>query len=282
MIATQSPFIDLSTHGGNNVTLQCIANCSTAGGYVGNEALIVGPCTDFSIALDLTVSQRSDMINLTTSSYFTLAYISLTNAWQTLALGSSIGWSLSSTVDLRMRSDNGLINTPPVATCISYISIPVGITQTIQIPVIDADNDFIRCRFANGSSECFNTCPPGSLPSGTSLSSSCTLTITGSLAGNYYLVAIQVEDFMTNASVIPMSSVPLQFLVYVALVQNTTNSSLWSLTITWQPTATQVGTQVFCAVASDSASVQSDQYCVTFSVGLTSVPLCPGATVTTT
>ncbi|CAF1384456.1 unnamed protein product, partial [Rotaria sordida] len=36
-----------------------------------------------------------------------------------------------------------------------------------------------------------------------------------------------------------------------ALVQNTANSSLWSLTITWQPTATQVGIQVFCAVASD-------------------------------
>ncbi|CAF4233099.1 unnamed protein product [Rotaria sp. Silwood2] len=251
MIATQSPFIDLSTHGGNNITLQCIVNCSTAGGYVGNEPLIVGPCTDFSTALDLTVSQRSDMINLTVPSYFIVAYTSLTNAWQTLALGNSVGWSLASTIDLRIRSDNGLINTPPVATCISYISIPVGITQTIQIPVLDADNDFIRCRFANGSSECCNTCPPGSLPSGTSLSSSCTLTITGSLAGN-------------------------------ALVQNTTNSSLWSLTITWQPTATQVGTQVFCAIASDSASVQSDQYCVTFSVGLTSVPLCPGVTVTTT
>jgi hypothetical protein len=120
-----------------------------------------------------------------------------------------------------------------------------------------------------------------------------------------------VEDFMTNTSITPMSSVPIQFLIYVyaapscnlkplligsvydgdcqgtevgvsfvmtftainqcgsgrtmndiatlsfpvvtksALVQNVTNTSLWSMTVTWTPTVTEVGSQVFCAVASD-------------------------------
>ncbi|CAF4086948.1 unnamed protein product [Rotaria magnacalcarata] len=51
--------------------------------------------------------------------------------------------------------------------------------------------------------------------------------------------------------------------------------------MTWVPTATQVGSQVFCVIASDNASVQSDQYCKTIFVGLSSVPLCPGATPAT-
>ena len=122
---------------------------------------------------------------------------------------------------------------------------------------------------------------------------------------------MQVEDFLTNTSTTPLSSVPLQFLIYVyntttcalkpllisdlssdscqgvqvgtnftmtltainrcgssqtitdiatlsfpiliksALVQNVSNTSLWSMTITWTPTASQVGSQVFCAVATD-------------------------------
>ncbi|CAF1471245.1 unnamed protein product, partial [Rotaria magnacalcarata] len=130
------------------------------------------------------------------------------------------------------------------------------------------------------------------------------LTITGPTAGNYYLVAAQAEDFITNTSTNPMSSVPIQVLVYVyaftnctlkpllmtdmtsadclgaqvgvnftieftainlcgsdreitdiatlsfptiiksALVQSPTNTSIWSMQMTWVPTATQVGSQV--------------------------------------
>ena len=197
MIASQSPVVDLNGHSGYGQNLTCIANCSTTGGYIGNEPPIAGYCTDTSSALDLTVSQRSDMRNLTVSSYFIVAFaVTSGGGWQTLALGSSTGWSISSIIDLRVRSDNGLINTPPVATCISYISIPVNIQQTIQIPVLDADNDLLRCRFADKSSECYNACPPGSLPSGTTLSSSCVLTITGPTAGNYYLIPLQVSLFI--------------------------------------------------------------------------------------
>ena len=192
MIAAQSPIVNLIGHDGYGSNLTCIANCSTAGGYVDNEVPITGPCTDYSMALNLTVSQRSDVVNLTAASYFTVAFVG-TGGWQPLALGSSNDWSVSSRIDLNVRSDNGLINTPPVATCISYISIPDNIQQTIQITVLDADNDFVRCRFASGSSECVNTCPPGSLPAGTSLSPSCALTITGPIANKYYLVALQVR-----------------------------------------------------------------------------------------
>ncbi|CAF3938642.1 unnamed protein product [Rotaria sordida] len=341
MIADQSPPINIGTKAGAGVNLTCSANCSTSDGYVGNEVPITGYCTDFSTALDLTVSQRSDIVNLTSGAYF-VATFATSGGWQTLALGNSAGWSLSSLIDIRPRSDNGLINTPPVATCISYLSIPVNVQQTIQIPVLDADNDYIRCRFANGTSECAYACPPGSLPTGTTLSTSCILTITGITAGDYYLVAVQVEDFITNTSTTSLSSISLQFLIYVyatttctlkpllladinsgvcqgvqvgvnftmtftavnrcgsertiidiatlsfpiiiksTLVQNTVNASLWSMNMSWIPTASQVGSQVFCAIASDNASVQSDQYCITFFVGLTSIPLCPGVTTAST
>lgn len=194
MIANQSPTINLGTKSGAGVLLMCSATCSTSGGYVGHEVPITGYCIDYSTALDTTVSQRSDIVNLTVGAHFTVTFAT-GGLWQTLALGSSTGWSVSSLIDLSIRPDTGLINTPPVATCVSYISIPVGVQQTITIPTIDADNDIVRCRFANGSSECANACPSVALPAGTTLSSSCVLTITGPTAGKYYLVSAQVKYF---------------------------------------------------------------------------------------
>lgn len=192
MIANQNPPIDLLGKSGTGTFLLCNSSCSTSGGYVGHEVPITGYCTDYSTALDTTVSQRSDIVNLTVGAYFALNFASNGN-WPTLALSSSNSWSLTSLVDLRVRTDTGKINTPPVATCVSYVSMPVGVQKTITIPVIDADNDIVRCRFANGSTECYNTCPPGSLPPGTTLSSSCVLTITGSNAGDFYLFSAQVK-----------------------------------------------------------------------------------------
>ena len=36
-----------------------------------------------------------------------------------------------------------------------------------------------------------------------------------------------------------------------ALVQNSTNTSIWSMTITWVPLTSQIGSQVLCALAAD-------------------------------
>ena len=105
---------------------------------------------------------------------------------------SNATWSISCLINLQMRSD-GNYNHPPVATIISPIYIPVGIQQTILIPTIDADNDQVRCRFANGTNECGSVCPPASLPSGTMLFSNCTLIITGANVNDWYAVAIEVS-----------------------------------------------------------------------------------------
>ena len=157
MIINQSPTINLGTRSGAGATLNCSLTCSNAGGYIGNEVPITRYCTDESTALDLTVSQRSDIRNLTVGAHFTATFTA-GGGWQALALGNSSGWSLSTLIDLCIRSDNGLINTPPAATCIYFISISVNIQQNIQISVLDADNDVLRCRFASGTNECYNTC----------------------------------------------------------------------------------------------------------------------------
>ena len=62
--------------------------------------------------------------------------------------------------------------------------------------------------------ECGDICYPRQLPNGTTLSD-CTLSIRGLVEDTWYAVAIQVEDFIDTTSTDPLSSVPVQFLIYV-------------------------------------------------------------------
>ncbi len=106
---------------------------------------------------------------------------------------ASYNWSIACTIDLRPRSDTGKLNTPPVATIISPVDIPVGVQTALFIPTIDSDNDVVRCRFSNSTDECSDVCPPASLPNNTVIiASNCTLLITGANAGDWYAVALQV------------------------------------------------------------------------------------------
>lgn len=119
-------------------------------------------------------------------------------SWRPLTLpapgSSAYDWSVACTIDLRIRSDTGKINTPPVVTMISPIYIPVGVQTALLIPSIDADHDEMRCRFSNSTDECSNVCPPDSLPNNTIIiSSNCTLLITGANVGDWYAVALQVD-----------------------------------------------------------------------------------------
>ncbi|CAF2872547.1 unnamed protein product [Rotaria sp. Silwood2] len=187
--------------------------------------------------------------------------------------------------------------------------------------------------------ECADICYPNSVPSGTTLSN-CTITFTGTKAGVWYAVAIQVEDFIDTSSTTPMSSVPVQFLIYVQsqtacslepiiipldcclevqvgvsirfnlsalnlcnqnvatltdivvssgitgmthinLTHSSTNSSIYYMKFTWTPQANQIGSQQLCTVAYTSENLQSDQYCVTFTVKNSS-DTCVTTTTTTT
>lgn len=97
----------------------------------------------------------------------------------------------------------------------------------------DADGDIIECRFAKSSNvlggvtvdECDTVCQPAALPPSTQLISgnnTCTLIVSLPTIG-YYVVAIQLEDFMDNSTT-PLSSVPLQFLLLAYDASNPTST----------------------------------------------------------
>ncbi|CAF3846456.1 unnamed protein product [Rotaria sordida] len=307
-----------------SVSLTCIANCSTQGGYSSNPINILTDCTSYSTSLGVLTSA----------------------SWRALANAATSflpGWSIVSLINLQRRPD-GLINTPPVSQVASPQYVIFNRTATIKIPVTDVDvGDDIRCRWSSknsayGVDECDDVCTSASTISLANLSG-CTLTFTATTSNVWYAIALQVEDFINTTSTNPMSSVAIQFLIYVlatptctqapvilpltscleiqvnvamsftlyamnycnrtkviitdlistvsitglsasSLVNSTTNTSLVYVTFTWTPQITQIGSQQFCALAYTSESVQSNPYCVIFTVG-TSQP-CTTTTSTST
>ncbi|CAF1317202.1 unnamed protein product [Rotaria sordida] len=205
--------------GYGNANLACIANCSTDGGYSNAPVDILTDCTYYSSTLGMMSSERSVNITLNTGAYFYLAYKG--SAWRNLYTNSKsgLGWSVVALIDLRLRPD-GIINSAPVVNILSPQYIFVNTTTLIDIPVSDFNTgDDVRCRWAvnevNGSfKECSEICYPGGLPNDTTLSN-CTISLTGLISNVWYPIALQVEDFINKTSTVPMSSVPVQFLIYV-------------------------------------------------------------------
>jgi hypothetical protein len=176
------------------ITLGCIANCSaSSAGY--SPVNIIPRCTDFSAPIGTTVGQRSDVVNLTSGDDFSVAFQD--SAWRSLATAGTAAWSISTNINVKPRSDNGLYNNAPVATMMSPINIPVNQPTVISVPIADADGDPLRCRWStasNGVDECGGVCPPSSLPTGTVIYPNCTIIITGQNVGDWFAVALMVSQ----------------------------------------------------------------------------------------
>ena len=123
-------------------------------------------------------------------------------------------------MNVALRPD-GKINTPPWATYFPIIYKPVNTTQTLTLSMFDIDTtDILRCRLStnntitnvNGFNECGSICGP-SLPSAMLFSTNYTLvfTLTQTM---FYAIALQIEDYWNSTSITPMSSVPIQLLIY--------------------------------------------------------------------
>ncbi|CAF3524671.1 unnamed protein product [Rotaria sp. Silwood1] len=205
--------------GKTNANLTCIANCSTDGGYSSAPIEILTDCTSYSSTLGTVSSERSVNITLNTGAYFYIAYTG--SAWRDLYATSTsdLDWSIVSLIDLRLRPD-GIINTPPVANILSPQYVIVNTTTLIDISTSDVNTgDDVRCRWAvnkgNASfNECSEICYSSRLPNDTTLSN-CTISFTGLISNTWYPIAVQVEDFINETSTEPMSSVPVQILIYV-------------------------------------------------------------------
>ena len=91
------------------------------------------------------------------NSYFSCCWISL----------SRYGgyWLVSTTVNLTRRLDNGRINSSPVSRSPAIVRWSEGCpSQSLRIPVEDADGDVVKCRYANYSESYFQS---DSFPYGT-------------------------------------------------------------------------------------------------------------------
>ncbi|CAF1111223.1 unnamed protein product [Didymodactylos carnosus] len=102
--------------------LNCILNCMSSIGY--DPPLIRPYCTNISTALGVVVGQRSDIVDITANSSFTVAYQG--SPRQTLGGGSGLGWSIACDIDVQLRPD-GKINTSPVSIMVSSINIQLNV-----------------------------------------------------------------------------------------------------------------------------------------------------------
>lgn len=166
------------------------------------------------------------------------------------------------------------------------------------------------CRWAQVTSaldECADAC--GEIAGSTLYHDNCTLSFdsTGKQVGDYFAVTLMVEDFYTESTTTPFSSIPIQFLIQivaaplcplkptissnlsvctpieVGIQLNITilitqgcpgttiddffrmpplnmyksglaqvgTSNVWTITEIWTPTSDQIGSQAYCAIATD-------------------------------
>jgi hypothetical protein len=176
-------------------------------------------CTDFSVNTDYSLGEHYDTFTLPLGAKFVIAFAS--NAWLPLAIGGNGAWQVVGQINLVTRPD-GILNTSPVTSTLPVIYRTINVQHVHVVQMSDADStDTLRCRWAtnnspanaNGYDECGSVCAP-SLPTGFTLfANNCTLVYTIT-APNYYAVALQIEDFYTSSSTVPLSSVPIQFLFY--------------------------------------------------------------------
>ncbi|CAC5402764.1 unnamed protein product [Mytilus coruscus] len=129
--------------------------------------------------------------------------------------GAAAGYILRARADLTTRSDTGRINSSPISAMQPVFRLNQGCEYTIKIPVADDDGDIVRCRWARNTAydECSDVC---NTFSGSYLDEAkCILKYNATGLTGWYAVSLQIEDFLSPMGTIPLSSVPLQFLVIV-------------------------------------------------------------------
>ncbi|CAH3042520.1 unnamed protein product [Porites lobata] len=174
-------------------------------------------CTDYSTSEDWSLGENnfthtfSSIHDEWIVSYRSCCWISLSR------YGGS--WLVSTTVNLTRRLDNGRINSSPVSRSPAIIRWSEGCpSQSLRIPIEDADEDVVKCRYAKYSESYFQS---DSFPYGTLDEKTCLLTFNGNNGTTgIYAVALMLEDFPAGTTnfvgVTPFSAVGLQFLVIIS------------------------------------------------------------------
>ena len=184
-------------------SLTCQYGCS------GTVSSLVYKCTDFSISDNWSFGENRVFYNFTSEQVLTIGYSGC--CW--INPFDSRSWNISTTFSTLPRTDTGIINSTPRAITSPLIRVQEGCNHTITIPVTDPDNDIVKCRWAM-SSECARFCDGTGIPGAVLDSDTCTIRYQASDGTGYKAVALMIEDF-TASSRCPLSSVALQFIVYV-------------------------------------------------------------------
>ncbi|XP_053395508.1 uncharacterized protein LOC123523804 [Mercenaria mercenaria] len=184
-------------------SMTCISGCS---GSVGSLRF---HCIDYSSG---EYSSGINSVNYTPPSSVKQFIFGFSGGdWIDLRQGGG-DWSFRTSVDLSVRSDPGKINSSPIVYMPPVLKLQTRCSYTLPLPVADVDGDVVKCRWAIGN-ECADVCQTfsGSVVN----KSACTISYTAGTSTGYYVVALQIEDFANETSTTPLSSIPLQFLVYI-------------------------------------------------------------------
>ena len=186
---------------GYSGNLVCQHGCSES--IISNVRPVV--CTDFSIEDDWSFGERRFTDTFNETSNITIALTG--GIWK--GFGS---WSILTIFSMTRRNDTGRINSTPRTITTPLLRLQANCNHRIRIPVTDPDNDIVRCRWAVGYDECRSICD--GFPEADLDPESCSITYAANLGVGYRAAAIMIEDFLPGSTV-PMSSVGLQFLVFV-------------------------------------------------------------------
>ena len=266
---------------GDSDSLTCISsNCSN---YVSSMTTTQASCISYDVGLDISTGQSITPLTLLAGSQLILKYRS--NTWLPLVQSTSIYYGLITFIDLRVRSDNGRINSSPTSTMTALVTVLTNSQQILRIPMADIDSDIIKCRWANDSSviantavdECEGVCsniPGAQLYTSSNMDNNCSLVFTAALSG-YYVVALQIEDYMPSApNGAALSSIPLQFIVQALSISCNQSSIIGQLAD--GTTVQVVPNQNF------SVSIIAQAGCNTTSVNRFLTMTAPSGTVNTT
>ncbi|CAF4107906.1 unnamed protein product, partial [Rotaria sordida] len=244
-IANLGPYTDTSG-GGSGAAIACQTSVTSCTGTSFSTFSDRNYCTDFCNIVQISSGALIKKMTLNRNTNIVVGFTGgdwATEILKTSSNTSALRWAVVTRIDLTQKypinsspgkflekqktiTDINMVRIVSVTGSLPLIRVIEGQTAIIQIPRADWDRtDDIRCRWASSTGaagdECGDIC---NNLSGANLSASeCTITwdavrrpydISRSRTTSTYVVAIMVEDFVNTASTIPMSSVPLQILIF--------------------------------------------------------------------
>ena len=180
-----------------------------------SSGILVNPfkgvyCTDYSVIENWSYGQVSLPVIYQMpymEKFYNITYFG--SQWIPL-LNNGTTWNLITNVYFTINSRTNKLNRSPISSMSPLIFIPIGCPRIISILATDPDGDIIKCRWSEGI-ECGDSCI---IAAGVTLDEiKCILHINLSQPEGYYAIKLHIEDFQDENSLVPMSSIPLEFLL---------------------------------------------------------------------